>query len=453
MKEIMNILRVVSESRQAEISPEDNHKVEQIVKWQKETLTQAELAFSGSYEPAVQALSDYLSCTPSSDSTARRFATQMLTEVPEPYRAFETLSQWLVAINYVIQRAPEFEKETFPMSKLFVFYMFVPSGNKLFVMNEFNARLTQVLQAWQTYLDSEESKVVLNPEGTIPAPTGWLSQSAQEQLCLSQAKNYADRAQTYWGFTSYNDFFHRELDLDTYRPLPANDSNKIVVSANDGTVYRIARDVQYCNQFWLKGQPYSLFDMLGGNAISKEHDVPTPSYLIEPFVGGDVMQSFLSGADYHRWHAPISGKVVRKQTIEGFTFSELRSEGFDASAGTESQGYQAMVNTRGIVFIEDEFGRGLVAVIPIGITEISSVEITVDEGQYVKKGQELGYFSYGGSTLALVFQRGMVASFMAEPASDDAQFPACKSAENCPAEKGCLRVRSAIAKLHDPQKC
>lgn len=144
---------------------------------------------------------------------------------------------------------------------------------------------------------------------------------------------------------------------------------------------------------------------------------------------------------------------MRKQTIEGFTFSELRSEGFDASAGTESQGYQAMVNTRGIVFIEDEFGRGLVAVIPIGITEISSVEITVDEGQYVKKGQELGYFSYGGSTLALVFQRGMVASFMAEPASDDAQFPACKSAENCPAEKGCLRVRSAIAKLHDPQKC
>ncbi|MCG7536583.1 phosphatidylserine decarboxylase family protein [Pseudoalteromonas sp. OOF1S-7] len=451
MIEILNILRVVSECRQAEISSADKKKVEQIVQWQKDTLVNAEQAFCGHLEPAVQALSDYLSCTPSSDSTARRYATQMLTEVPEEYKVFSTLEEWLVAINYTIQRAPEFFQETFPMSKLFVFYMFVPSGNKLFVMSEFNEKLTQVLKAWQTFLDSDESKSVLNPLGVAPATTGWLSPYAQEQLCLSQASNYDNREDPYWGFTSYNDFFHRQLNLKKYRPLPVHDSDKVVVSANDGTVYRITRDAQYCSEFWLKGQSYSLFDMLGGNAKSREHDEPTPANLIEPFVGGDVMQSFLSGADYHRWHAPISGKVVRIQTIEGFTFSELRSEGFDVSAGTESQGYQAMVNTRGIVFIEDEQGRGLVAVIPIGITEISSVEITVEEGQMVGKGDELGYFSYGGSTLALVFQKGMVESFIAEPAADDAQFPACKSAQTCPVEKGCLRVRSAIAMLNDPR--
>lgn len=37
--------------------------------------------------------------------------------------------------------------------------------------------------------------------------------------------------------------------------------------------------------------------------------------------------------------------------------------------------------------------------------------ITVEEGQEVKKGEQLGYFSYGGSSLALVFQRGAIRRF------------------------------------------
>lgn len=57
---------------------------------------------------------------------------------------------------------------------------------------------------------------------------------------------------------------------------------------------------------------------------------------------------------------------------------------------------------------------GTVCVIPIGITEISSVSFAVKEGQTVGKGQELGRFSYGGSTLGLVFQPGAVDRFTVE---------------------------------------
>ena len=53
----------------------------------------------------------------------------------------------------------------------------------------------------------------------------------------------------------------------------------------------------------------------------------------------------------------------------------------------------------------------MVCVIPIGITEISSVSIQVKAGQRVKKGDELGYFSYGGSSMALVFQPGAIRKF------------------------------------------
>ncbi|HZI04873.1 MAG TPA: phosphatidylserine decarboxylase, partial [Archangium sp.] len=54
---------------------------------------------------------------------------------------------------------------------------------------------------------------------------------------------------------------------------------------------------------------------------------------------------------------------------------------------------------------------GMVCVIPIGITEISAVTITVGKGQLLKKGDELGYFSYGGSSMCLVFQPGAIDHF------------------------------------------
>ena len=43
------------------------------------------------------------------------------------------------------------------------------------------------------------------------------------------------------------------------------------------------------------------------------------------------------------------------------------------------------------------------AVLFVGMAEVSSNEITVYEGQHVKKGDQLGMFHYGGSTHALIF--------------------------------------------------
>jgi phosphatidylserine decarboxylase len=138
--------------------------------------------------------------------------------------------------------------------------------------------------------------------------------------------------------------------------------------------------------------------------------------LTERLVGGDVLQSFLSGADYHRWRSPISGTVREARVVDGLMFSDAESAGKDTTAGTYSQGYEASVNTRGLVFIESPVETiGMVCVIPIGITEISSVTIKVREGDQVEKGDELGWFSYGGSTLALVFQKGAIKRFTVPP--------------------------------------
>lgn len=431
MIEILSLLRAVAQCRQAELSDDDKAEIRKKVAWQQ-GLIETVAKHPEPFQPSVRLLAEYLGC--GGDSVARQFANQMLDQ----YRAylteggylkkgqgFQSVDQWLAVMNYLIQRAPTYKGQQFPMSSLFVFLMFTPSGAALFRLKEFNALLTGVLQAWCVYLDSRDSLEVVNERD------GWLSPEAQKTLCLRQSANYLRREEPHWGFPSFNAFFHREYQLERYRPLSGPGDDQVIVSANDGTVYRVARKVKLCDTFWSKGQEYSLIDMLDGSPYA------------ESFIGGDVLQSFLAGSDYHRWHAPIGGKVIEARVIAGLTFSELLSEGFDVSAGTKSQGYEAMVNTRGLIVIENP-SIGKVAVVPIGITEISSVTISVNVGDRVKKGEEIGWFSYGGSSLALVFEKGMVKTIKAKKVDHPPSLD-CKTVENCRASDGCLRVRAEVA--------
>lgn len=346
------------------------------------------------YQPSVQALADLIA----TNGIVRMYVTQMIEEVPSPNNHIKTVDELLATLNHIIQRAPKYnpdpaKRNAFPMSALFVYMMFTPSGETAFRLTDFNSAIRNILQAWCDYLDSPASQDVLNT-----GEYGWLSPSAYEFNKLNEFI-IPDKNAPHWGFTSYNAYFHRQINL-AYRPLASPNDPKVIVSANDGTMYNLSRRVKKSDTFWIKSQPYSLVNMLD-NSRYTDH-----------FVGGDVMQSFLSGANYHRWRAPISGKIVEARIINGLMFSELHSEGFDPQAGIFSQGFEASVNTRGLVIIESEDPIiGKVAVIPIGITEISSITIGVKVGQQVKKGEELGYFSYGGSTLCLVFQPKAIKRF------------------------------------------
>jgi len=117
----------------------------------------------------------------------------------------------------------------------------------------------------------------------------------------------------------------------------------------------------------------------------------------DQFVGGTVYQAFLSALSYHRWHTPVSGTIKKAYVVDGTYFSEPLFEDFeqnqqaDPHGETTSQEYVSAVATRAIVFIEaDNPKLGLVAFIGIGMTEVSTCEITVKEGDKVKKGEELG---------------------------------------------------------------
>lgn len=75
-------------------------------------------------------------------------------------------------------------------------------------------------------------------------------------------------------------------------------------------------------------------------------------------------------------------------------------------------GYQ-FLQTRGIVMIDSPVG--LVACLPVGMGLVSSVVITAEVGKTLHKGEELGYFQFGGSDFIMVFERSSHVELICQP--------------------------------------
>jgi phosphatidylserine decarboxylase len=111
-------------------------------------------------------------------------------------------------------------------------------------------------------------------------------------------------------------------------------------------------------------------------------------------------------------HSPVSGIVRKAYVKDGTYYSEAPSEGFDPAGPNDSQGDITEVATRALIFIEaDNPDIGLMCVLPVGMAEVSTCQITVYEGQHVSKGDQLGMFHFGGSTHCLIFRPGVTLEF------------------------------------------
>ncbi|HKR66801.1 MAG TPA: phosphatidylserine decarboxylase family protein [Thermoanaerobaculia bacterium] len=314
----------------------------------------------------------------------------------------ENYQQMLTVINHVLTIAPEYNTTGmvgFPINAILDFPMITPAGLSAFTMQNVNAMFMKILNAWNQFLDSADSRYVLND-----GPQGWFSPAARKAIHLDQFQTQPD--QPYLGFKSWNDFFIREFKLGQ-RPIADPGDDRVVVSACESAPYAIQTNVQETDTFWLKAQPYSLRQMLNGNYI-------------DHFLGGTVYQAYLSALDYHRWHAPVSGTIKKIEHIAGTYYAEAASEGFDPAGPNNSQGYIAHVATRALIFIEaDNANIGLMCIEPIGMAEVSTCILALadgtplEEGMHVTKGEQIGYFQFGGSTHCLVFAKGVIEEFAA----------------------------------------
>ena len=302
--------------------------------------------------------------------------------------------QLLKILDHLLTAAPEFGMNGMvgcPINAVLDFLMITPAGQAAFLSPKLNRMLKKVLAAWAQFLDSPASLYVLNETAT-----GWLCPAALNALNIEEYCH--DSKAPFYGFKSWNDFFIRKFKPGA-RPIDEPHNPRAIVNACEAAPFAIARDVKAQDTFWIKSQPYSLRHMLDG-------------HLVDEFVGGTVYQAFLSAENYHRWHSPVSGSIKMIRHVEGTYYAECPAEGFDPLGPNNSQGYIAHIATRALIFIEaDEPSIGLLCVVAVGMSEVSSCLVGVKERQHVKKGDELGFFQFGGSTHCLVFRRRAIADF------------------------------------------
>ncbi|KAJ0304404.1 uncharacterized protein N0V96_008329 [Colletotrichum fioriniae] len=91
--------------------------------------------------------------------------------------------------------------------------------------------------------------------------------------------------------------------------VQVDDNTSVIVNACESAPLQVVANLALCADVTLKGQPYSLTDMLNDNPLAAQ------------FVGGTIYQAYLSAFSYHRWHAPLSGRIVEVEMIPGTYFN------------------------------------------------------------------------------------------------------------------------------------
>ncbi|MFG2908555.1 phosphatidylserine decarboxylase family protein [Kitasatospora sp. NPDC048286] len=316
-------------------------------------------------------------------------------ETPTGSPQVKSVDDLLQLFNQNIQDAPRFNETGlvgFPLNAILNWAMGTQAGFAAFLDDKVNACFKDMLDEWDAYLTSEASKDVLDKED----PDGWFGKKALEAMPGFEETFVCDPEDRYYGFTSWDDFFTRRLRPGV-RPVATGVGE--VANACESAPYHLARKkAQLRDTFWLKGQPYSLAHMLD----SAHRTSAEPA--AEDFVGGTVYQAFLSALSYHRWHSPVDGTVKAVRNVPGTYYSQTPVALCDVASPDLSQGYLAQLAARAVVYIEaEEPNVGLMAFVAIGMAEVSSCEVTVDVGQEVRRGEEIGMFHYGGSTHCLVF--------------------------------------------------
>jgi phosphatidylserine decarboxylase len=307
-------------------------------------------------------------------------------------------------LNEIITTSPSFNNTAqvgTPMNGFLAVAMGTRAGAALFHDATFNFQFKKILDAWNTFLKSSPSldKLDINdPE----KPGSWISKAAKEAGVWHQMVH--DPGKPGYGYDSWNSFFIREF-VKGARPFKGDPKVDVNIGC-ETTPFRYENHIKLETGFWVKGMPYSLLDIFGGQR-----------QWAKLFEGGQAYQGFLSATHYHRWRAPLDGTLVRSWVQPGTYFAQRPGQGEDSGTweGTESQPYLGHVAARAI-FIVKHPKCGYVGLICIGMVEVSSCIIEpstfiVGEGADpvpITRDTEIGHFEFGGSTHMMIFQKGKV---------------------------------------------
>lgn len=185
-------------------------------------------------------------------------------------------------------------------------------------------------------------------------------------------------------YKSFNDFFARRLKAEA-RQIDANSDS--LISPADGRVLAYEKiDIEQLIQ--VKGFVYSLAELFQDEALARAYQ------------GGVCIVVRLCPADYHRFHFPVDGKAEKSIAIKGQYYS----------VSPIALGRVANIYCRNkreyTLFKTETFGD--MVLMEVGATGVGSIVQTYEVGASVKKGDEKGYFKFGGSTTILFAKKGVL---------------------------------------------
>jgi len=249
----------------------------------------------------------------------------------------------------------------------------------------FSSWLRNFADAWGAFLDTEESwnnetYMEFYNDPSFGLQSGWYESSSN--------------------WKTFNQFFSRYLISPDARPIASPNDSEVVVSPADSVpqgTWAIDENssIQVEDGLEVKlVRYYSIEDLLGEESQYKD-----------AFANGVLTHSFLNVNDYHRYHFAVGGTINETKIIVQNVALEVAWNSTEGKYDPiDSTGWQ-FSQTRGYVIVDTE-EYGLVALIPMGMAQVSSVNFEDDVvvGAAHQKGDMLGNFLFGGSDFVMLFQ-------------------------------------------------
>jgi phosphatidylserine decarboxylase len=181
-------------------------------------------------------------------------------------------------------------------------------------------------------------------------------------------------------FYSFNDFFIRKLK-SSCRPIVNGHDIAILPADGRFLVYPHMHEVK---GFWVKGENFSLEKLL------------EDSLLAHKYSQGAMLLARLAPVDYHRFHFPCNCVPEKSKRINGHLFS--------VNPMALKRNIHILTQNKRVITPLLTKNFGTILYIEIGATHVGSICQTFIPGEPYAKGDEKGYFSFGGSCLILLFE-------------------------------------------------
>lgn len=183
------------------------------------------------------------------------------------------------------------------------------------------------------------------------------------------------------GFKTFNEFFYRKVKKEA-RPIGEN-----LVCPADGKVL-VFQNLKESQQFFIKGGLFNLETFLGSKEIAKKYQ------------DGAMMIIRLAPTDYHRYHFPCDGIAGPSIPVKG--------EYLSVSPIALRKSLDIFLKNKREYMSLESSHYGDILICDVGATMVGTIIQTYQANSKVEKGQEKGYFAFGGSTLVMLCEKNKV---------------------------------------------